>query len=347
MSRNRFLFILLSTSLGVLLLVSGLYSNTEKVESYFTEKVNGVSLVATSSPDNNEHFDDIEQISANWVTIIPFAFSREGEPQVSFNQEWQWYGEKEEGVINSIKKARSLRLKVMLKPHVWISGQGWPGEYDLKTEAEWKTWEADYEKYILAYAKLANDHSVDLFCIGTEFRIAAVKRKKFWKMLSGKVRKLFNGRITYAANWDNYQNVEFWDDVDFIGVDAYFPLSDSRTPMVDELVSSWASVKKDLQTASSRFKKQILLTEYGYESRDYTAKGHWNIDIDTLQVNVEGQKNAYEALYSSLWKEEWVAGGFLWKWFPSMPQLPERETKRYTPQHKPVLETIRIWYGDH
>jgi len=235
----------------------------------------------------------------------------------------------------------------MLKPHVWISGQGWPGEYDLKTEAEWKTWEADYEKYILAYAKLANDHSVDLFCIGTEFRIAAVKRKKFWKMLSGKVRKLFNGRITYAANWDNYQNVEFWDDVDFIGVDAYFPLSDSRTPMVDELVSSWASVKKDLQTASSRFKKQILLTEYGYESRDYTAKGHWNIDIDTLQVNVEGQKNAYEALYSSLWKEEWVAGGFLWKWFPSMPQLPERETKRYTPQHKPVLETIRIWYGDH
>lgn len=345
MSRNRFLFILLSTSLGVLLLVSGLYSNTEKVESFFTEKVNGVSLVATSSPDNNERFDDIEQISANWVTIIPFAFSREGEPQVSFNQEWQWYGEKEEGVINSIKKARSLRLKVMLKPHVWISGQGWPGEYDLKTEAEWKTWEADYEKYILAYAKLANDHSVDLFCIGTEFRIAAVKRKKFWKMLSGKVRKLFNGRITYAANWDNYQNVEFWDDVDFIGVDAYFPLSDSRTPMVDELVSSWASVKKDLQTASSRFKKQILLTEYGYESRDYTAKGHWNIDIDTLQVNVEGQKNAYEALYSSLWKEEWVAGGFLWKWFPSMPQLPERETKRYTPQHKPVLETIKIWYG--
>jgi hypothetical protein len=42
----------------------------------------------------------------------------------------------------------------MLKPHLWVN-HGFTPATNFETDAEWTKWEADYEKYILDFARLA------------------------------------------------------------------------------------------------------------------------------------------------------------------------------------------------
>lgn len=49
------------------------------------------------------------------------------------------------------------------------------------------------------------------------------------------IRKEYPEKLNYTTNWDKYQNVPFWKDVDYIGIDAYFPLSENKTPSVMKL----------------------------------------------------------------------------------------------------------------
>ena len=81
----------------------------------------------------------------------------------------------------------------MLKPHVWIEGQGWCGNFKLNSETDWKLWEQDYEKYLLTYAKIAQENKVEILCIGTEFKISVVKRSNFWVHLIKKIKIMDSG----------------------------------------------------------------------------------------------------------------------------------------------------------
>jgi hypothetical protein len=77
--------------------------------------------------------------------------------------------------------------------------------------------------------------------------------------------------VTYAANWDAYERTPFWDDLDLIGVDAYFPLSSDPDVSVGELVEAWEPVVSDLRTFAIRHDRPILFAEFGYRSVEGAA----------------------------------------------------------------------------
>ena len=122
------------------------------------------------------------------------------------------------------------------------NGARWRGDFKAKNTADWNTWERSYEKYILQLAHLAEANEVALFCIGTELRESAKQRPHFWKQLIKKVRNVYAGQLTYSANWDEYQDITFWKDLDYIGIDAYFPISAAGTPEVEETVANWQPI---------------------------------------------------------------------------------------------------------
>jgi hypothetical protein len=187
-----------------------------------------------------------------------------------------------------------------------------------------------------------------MYCIGTEYRKAVVQRPDFWSGLIKEVRAIYDGKLTYAANWDNYENVAFWDELDYIGVDAYFPLSDQKSPDAAHLIEEWEPVKRKLKIFSSRHERPILFAEFGYQSIDHTADVHWKYEQDGRDergLNLQAQSEAYQALFETFWDEPWFAGGFLWKWFAGHPERGGPTDKRYTPQNKPAEKTIRRWYG--
>jgi hypothetical protein len=307
-----------------------------------TKKINGVSLVNPRNEAAVSNIAEVKRINADWVAIVPYAFSRQDEHQIHFNNEHQWWGEKIEGAAHMIDVAHAANLSVMLKPHIWMRG-GWIGDFNLSSEEGWLLWEKEYENYILAYAKIASEKNVALLCIGTELKSTERARESFWIQLIIKIRSIYEGKLTYAANWDSYQDIGFWSKLDYIGIDAYFPLLAAPNPPSNELIAAWKTPKMDIQKLSNKLKKPILFTEYGYQSVDGAAGEHWNINLHGATSNMEIQSNAYEALYRSFWQESWFAGGFLWKWHLEGHYGGE-EDPDFTPQGKHVEQVISKWH---
>lgn len=334
----------------IVLLFLTLISTTDNDILAFEEHlgfINGISFVAPPKPFESGVFEDVIEINANWVAIMPYAFANGNVPEIQFDQERQWWGERTEGVIETIMLAKEKKLKILLKPHVWVRGQGWTGDFTLQNESDWKAWEHNYEEYILHFARLADSLDVEAFCIGLEYKNAVKARPGFWYKLIANTRKQYQGKITYAANWDNYQNIPFWDQLDFIGVNAYFPLSQESTPDVSILKVAWTEKKKLLSGFSKKYKKQIVFTEYGYRSIDNGAGNQWELEHHRHfqgESNPEIQSRAYTALFESVWNEPWFGGGFLWKWYFQMPYKINFSDTDYTPQNKPAEHVIRNWY---
>jgi len=305
-----------------------------------------MTVVAPPSPIGSTEMDALLDINTEWIALVPYGFCRLGSPDIRYNLERQWWGEKKEGIETCIKLAHDKGIKVMLKPQVYIHGH-WVGDVDFKTENEWKLWEESYLEYINFYAEIAKNYDVEMFCIGTEYKIAAQKRPEFWRGIITDLRNEYTGHIIYSSNWDGFETVPFWDQLDFVGISSYFPLSDRTTPAVNQLKKSWRPVKKKLSKFYKKHQKKIIFTEYGYMSIDGCAGKAWLIekDKDNRGINEKGQANAYEALLGAHWNEEYWGGGFLWKWFPAGMGHEGYPEKDYTPQGKLSEIIIKKWYG--
>lgn len=306
------------------------------------DKMSGVSLEMPGSRMEGNRMDGIVDFGAKWVALIPYGYTERGKAKVNFNWDGRWWGESLNGTAKCIEYAQERELKTLLKPHVWVVGQGWPGDFDLTKEADWLVWEASYREYILACASVADSMNVDAFCIGTEYRKSVVKRKEFWKKLIKEVRDIYAGPLTYAANWDNYENVTFWDQLDFIGIDAYFPLSKKREPTLEELKSGWIKKSEELKEFSEKWDRKIAFTEYGFKSVDFMYGGEGS--KEDLKPNMRNQETGYTAFFNTVWEEEWMLGGFLWKWH-FYDDAGGKENTRYTPQNKPAQKIVEAFYG--
>ncbi len=310
-----------------------------------TQPIKGITVVAPPQAFESDPFEEIKALNANWIALVPYGFSRNNDSEVLFNLDRQWWGEKEEGIRECIRLAKKHELKVMLKPQVYIHNS-WVGEFKCADEPSWKKWEKSYQNYILSYARIAEETGVEMLCIGTEYRIAVKKRKAFWKTLIKKIKEIYSGKLTYSANWDDYNNVTFWDQLDYIGISGYFPFKDENATKSD-LLNAWKKTKKELLNFSLFKQKQILFTEYGYLSVDGCYGKTWELEkkINQLAINESDQAMALDALYTTFWEESFWSGGFLWKWFPEMKGhegYPERD---YTPQGKKAQKTISTWFS--
>ncbi len=306
--------------------------------------ISGINMEAPPNEVDSSCFTNMHRIGAKWVSIIPFAFSRQGQTIVRYNEGRQWWGEREEGIVACIKLAHLTNMKVMLKPQLWIGGGEYTGHFSCKTDSAWKEWENNYLKYILHNASIAQKTKADLFCIGTEMDAAVKERPQFWSCLIDSVKKIYKGEITYAANWVCFKEFSSWEKLSYIGIDAYFPLSNAVTPTVDELLTGWEPHYTDIKTFTELKKKPILFTEYGYRSMDKCGEAPW-LSNNTGNVNLQAQQNAYEALYTRFVPQPWFAGGFLWKWHVNDSSAGGLSNNNYTPQNKPVEIIIKKWYG--
>jgi len=316
---------------------------TQPPFQYTGRKLEGINLVAPPRKPDSLALAPVQAMGTEWVAIVPYGFCRKGEAHFYFSEntkeqrKWQWWGETPEGVAGTVRMAQQQGLKTMLKPHVWMQG-GSHLDLEFSTETEWQTFEHDYAQYVLHFARLADSLKVDLFCITTELDRFAVARPAFWKNLIQQIRQIYKGQLTYAANWDRYEQIPFWADLDFIGVDAYFPLSDEQEPTASELSRGWKPHLKALQQTSSRFQKPVLFTEFGYRSCNYTAQRPWESETDCTP-NPTAQAIAYSALLETVWPQPWFAGGFAWKWFMNV-EPHHRERDQYSPQNKPAQEVL-------
>lgn len=308
-------------------------------------KINGVSFVASKDRISDTNIKPIVNINANYAAIMPFGFIKElRHPEIVYNTNRQWFGETKLGAKQYIESLKKHRIKIMMKPQIWVWRGEFTGGIKMTSEENWKLLELSYSKFILDYAKLAQEVNAEILCIGTELEGFIDNRPNYWKQLIVEIKKVYNGKLTYAANWDEYNRTPFWSDLDYIGIDAYFPVSESKTPTVLECLQGWERYINEIKTMSEKYKKPILFTEYGYRSVDFSAKEPWKSDRDMTIVNLEAQSNATQALFETFWSKDWFAGGFVWKWFHDHTNVGGPNDNQFTSQNKPAELLIKALY---
>ncbi len=166
---------------------------------------------------------ELKDLGVNWITIHPYAgiaadgtVGGKGIERMYRDTTW---------LTRPIAEAHRLGLKIMIKPHLayWGSPFGWRGEISFDSEEEWQRFFETYEVWIAHVAELCRD--ADGFVVGTELD-RTVHDERRWRQVIEAVRKRTEAPLTYSASWEAYERVPFWDALDVIGIQSYFPLVD-------------------------------------------------------------------------------------------------------------------------
>ena len=243
-------------------------------------------------------------------------------------------------ILHAMQQARSLGLNVVLKPHVNIDSGAWRGGIHPTDPAAWFS---SYQAFIDHYADLAQQGGASMFVVGDELKsMSGWNNATQWQSIIAGIRQRFSGKLTYAANYDEYKNVSFWSSLDYVGVDAYFSLATTSDPSVADLVSAWTSrgYLAELQRASTVTGKPVLFTEIGYRSEPDTAShpAVWN---STAPVDLAAQSNAYEAAFRAFQGKPWFAGMYWWNWPAALPA--SGQDSDYPAYLKPAEQVMKSW----
>jgi hypothetical protein len=303
----------------------------------------GVSFSASNKATTASDIKPIAEINANWISTVPYGFLKDHE--VVYDSKFQWVGERAEAIKSCVKLAKAQGLKVMIKPHIWIGNSTYTGIYTCETEEQWEKFEASYKKYIMTFIDVAVSEKVEMFSIGTEWGKFVDARPQFWKDLIKEIRTKYAGELIYAANWDDFQKVPFWNQLDYIGIDSYFPLSLAENPKFSELIKSWKTIMPILEQFSSSKKKKIVFTEFGFKSTTKATISPWE-HKDDGKYSEKVQDIAFNSFFQTIWKKPWFKGGFIWKWYHDHEHAGGRGDTDFTPQNKMAAQTIAKYYGD-
>jgi photosystem II stability/assembly factor-like uncharacterized protein len=232
--------------------------------------------------------------------------------------------------------AQKKGLKVFLYPLLNIAGHGgWRGTI---TPKDWKKWWSSYQKIILHYATIAEATGVTLFSIGSEMS-SAESHSEQWVTLIQETRKVFSGEIVYAANWDRYASLSFDEHLDYVGIDAYFPLTNKNNPSYEELLASWTRYKGEIISWQKKSGKPFLITELGYRSRDGANQHPWDYGASGA-IDLEEQLLCYRAFRAAWQDEPLMRGVYLWAWSSG-----GKQDKGYSPRGKPAEAEIKDWFS--
>ncbi len=78
---------------------------------------------------------------------------------------------------------------------------------EMTSDADWRTWFASYEAYLMPYVREAQAAGADAFCVGRELDTTVLRREADWRRLIAAVRREFDGPLTYSANFDTWQGL--------------------------------------------------------------------------------------------------------------------------------------------
>jgi len=137
--------------------------------------------------------------------------------------------------------------------------------------------------------------------------------------------------------------------MDYLGIQAYFPLTSNKRPSFEEIDYGWQRHIKMLSSISKTHNKKILFTETGYRSDESATIKPWEWgtaqDTTLFTPSNQTQRFAYQALFKNLWTKEWFAGTSFWQWHNVHSDRYKKNNMDFTPRYKPAENVMARWYG--
>ncbi len=176
-----------------------------------------------------------------------------------------------------------------------------------------------YKNFILHYAQLVRG-KVEAFVIGSEM-VGLNKIEGFFTKftavdyfieLAREVKNILGPtvKVTYAADWSEYHHTDggwyhldsLWAsaDIDFIGIDAYFPLTEGKAQgrhHLDEVIAGWDSGEGYDYHYLDDHRKEALSPQYAWKNITWW----W----ENQHINPDGNVSAWQPRSKKIWFTEY------------------------------------------
>ncbi|HKY34234.1 MAG TPA: hypothetical protein VJV23_17030 [Candidatus Polarisedimenticolia bacterium] len=302
------------------------------------------------SSASRDQLSRLAAMGASWVALTPYAYMADpSEPAIRFHRSPRQRAgaENDHAVLADARHARGLGLRVMLKPQIWLRPPRWTGDVAMRSEHDWARFFEQYADFLAHHALLAAAADADLLVIGVELQ-GASGREPEWRRLAAMARSLYQGPITYAANWgEEFESLSWWDALDYAGLDFYYPLSDDPAATGEDLDRGAAAAAVRAERVALRWGRQVVLTEAGFPA----LAACWVSPHDERTgagPDEQAQARAYLALLRAVWERPWAAGIHWWKW-PTTPLAEDRPPPPgeplFSPRGRAAQRVLEAWYG--
>ncbi len=323
--------------------------------------IQGASIVPGWSEDfsSNSFRQSLDNLKATGATDVNLVIPYYQDNIHSTNIYPGWNTPTNQSLADAASYANSIGLKVSFTMHPEVSDGTWRAHINPFDKGAWF---ASYTDVLLPIAEVAENNNVWLMVLGSELVELSSQppfgsMTPFWSDLISDVRGVFSGSLSYGANSntndpnDRFSNekvhVGFWDQLDYIGLSAYYGISGDSVSSFKDSWNFWNTGSQwgwenSLMGFQAQHGKPLILTEVGYRSVDGSNWQPWNWGMGGA-YNGELQANLYEALFD-YWKDYgYMEGAFLWEW-ESDPNVGWPGNTGYTPQHKPAQEVMQEFY---
>jgi hypothetical protein len=281
--------------------------------------------------------DELAQLGANAVSITPFGRMwnlQSTEILLDFEAPFQ---QNRAAIGRLVAQARARGLGVLIVPHLWIETPNlWRGEIDPQTPEGWTAYQKSYRDFILTWAKAAAEFGADAFSIGVECKSWSGRFGSYWLQLIADVRAIFKGKLVYSANWDEAENVLFWDALDFVGINAFYPLAAHDGASYAEYAEGAERALAQAGDLATTVRKPLLFLEIGYTSRPNAAVQPWvwPEDMPGMSVDEWEQARALSALIGAAVTKPWFAGFFVWRYYANLDDVSQEPGWGFSPHAK-------------
>ncbi|NLN61579.1 MAG: hypothetical protein GX146_01690 [Myxococcales bacterium] len=324
-------------------------------------RINGITIapiedsqlgfVGYGSPRCKMAIDELPHLGANWVSLTPFGRMENLEDTFIIHDFEIPVAQNEQYIRDTARWAQQRGLRVALIPHLYVMSGQWRGDIDFPKAAQWATWFAAYKQYLLRWAAVARDISADLFSIGVEFKSSSNYHEETWRQLIAEVRRVYPGPLTYSANWDEVEQVPFWDALDHIGINAFWPLARKPGDGYAIIRAITEMLADELEALSVFYGKPILFTEMGIKSATDAALAPWEWPehLSGMRYDEAYQAMAYDAFFDAMRPRSWFSGLFIWKYFADPFDETQEALTGFTPRAKAAEAVLsrHFWAPPH
>ena len=230
-------------------------------------------------------------------------------------------------IVRYLKYLKEHGFSIMFYPMMFLDVVNKPWRGYLTGNADdvntFFTKDNGYNHFILHYANLVKDYC-DAFIIGSEMRdltkiyVEDNNERTYPAIdcfieLAKQVRSILgnNVKIGYASDWSEYHHTnggwynmdKLWanKNIDFIGIDAYFPLTDKKESLItkQDIKDGWTSGEGYdwIYTDNSRTEKENIESKYAWKN----IKWWW----ENYHVNPDGKTTEWIPKSKKIWFTEY------------------------------------------
>jgi hypothetical protein len=283
-------------------------------------------------------------MGASWVALTPFGrvadLSGRG-VDLTFEAPFE---ANRRAVLRSVEMAHARGLRVMLVPHLWVESGDWRALIDPQTDEGWTRWAQSYDRFVLAWAEVAQAARVDMFSVGVELRswVTTTRAPSFARVIAD-VRRVYRGPLTYSANWDDVEDTVILGDLDVIGINAFYPLADTPGSPEGELLQGGERVRRKVHALAEAWQRPVVFTEIGYTTREDPAVKPWIWPdaLSRVKLDEAAQATAYRALIAPLLEEPDFAGFFVWRVYADPDDASQEAPWGFSPRGKLAEVVVR------